>query len=136
MTMTINMKKVTILTLITLAFAVSLTSGLIGKHSVSAKSSVNSSSAIVPSPASPSAQFSYAGVQVYALGANNNTLYLLSGSRFNRVGAISPVNGTVAECDFRPLNNQLLCVTNTSRIYTVNPANANATLVGTLTPAI
>jgi uncharacterized protein DUF4394 len=137
MTMTMNMKKkVTILTFITLAFVVSLTFGLIGKHSVSAKTSVNSSAATVPSPAAASAQFFYAGVQVYALGANNNTLYLLSGSTFNRVGAISPVNGTVAECDFRPLNNQLLCVTNTSNIYTVNPANARATLVGTLTPAI
>jgi Domain of unknown function (DUF4394) len=135
MTMTIK-KKLIALTFIMLAFAVSLTSGLIGKHSASAKTSVNSSTMIVPSTASLGAQFFYPGVQVYALGATNNTLYLLSGSTFNRVGAISPVNGTVAECDFRPLNNQLLCVTNTSNIYTVNPDNARATFVGTLTPAI
>jgi hypothetical protein len=129
-------KKATILTFITLAFAVSLTAGLIGKHSASAKTGVNSSTVTVPSTAGLGAQFFYAGVQVYALGASNNTLYLLSGSTFNRVGAISPVNGTVAECDFRPLNNQILCVTNTSNIYTVNPDNARATFVGALTPAI
>jgi hypothetical protein len=129
-------KKLAIPTFIMLAFAVSSTYGLMGNHSASAKTNVNSSTTAVPSTASPSAQILYSGVQVYALGANNNTLYLLSGSTFNRVGAISPVNGTVAECDFRPLNNQLICVTNTSRIYTVNPANARATLVGALAPAI
>jgi uncharacterized protein DUF4394 len=129
-------KKLAVLTFITLAFVVSARSGLMGNHAVNAKTNVNPSIANAPLPAGASAQFSYAGGQVYALGANNNTLYLLSGSRFNRVGAISPVNGTVAECDFRPLNNQLICVTNNSNIYTVNPANARATLMGTLSPAI
>jgi Domain of unknown function (DUF4394) len=135
MTMTMN-KKLAVLTFIMLAFAISSASGLMGNHSASAETKVNSSTATVPSTANLGAQFFYNGVQVYALGANNNTLYLLSGSTFNRVGAISPVNGTVAECDFRPLNNQLICVTDSSRIYTVNPANASATLVATLAPAI
>jgi hypothetical protein len=135
MTMTMK-KKLAIVTFITLAFVFSATSGLMGNHAVNAKTNVNPSTASALSPASSGAQFFYAGVQVYALGANNNTLYLLSGSRFNRVGAISPVNGTVAECDFRPLNNQLICVTNTSNVYTVNPANASATFVGILSPAI
>jgi hypothetical protein len=119
-----------------LALAAALTSGLIGNHSASARTNINSSTTTVPSAPGLSAQFLYSGVQVYALGANNNTLYLLSGSRFNRIGAIGPVNGTVTECDFRPLNNQLLCVTNTSNIYTVNPATARATLISGLTPAI
>jgi Domain of unknown function (DUF4394) len=68
-------------------------------------------------------------VTIFGLGARNNTLYVLSGSTFNRIGAISPVNGTVTECDFRTANNQLMCVTNTGSFYTVNPANAQATLV-------
>jgi hypothetical protein len=117
-------KKLTILTLLALAFAVSMTFGLMGNHSADAKTNLNSSSL--------SAQIS--GVQVFALGANNNTLYSLSGSTFNRIGAISPVNGTVRECDFRTANNQLMCVTNTGNFYTVNPANASATLVATLSP--
>jgi Domain of unknown function (DUF4394) len=125
-------KKLTILTLLALAFAVSMTFGLMGNHSADAKTNLNSSTTVVPSAASLSAQIT--GVQVFALGANNNTLYSLSGSTFNRIGAISPVNGTVRECDFRTANNQLMCVTNTGNFYTVNPANANATLVASLSP--
>jgi Domain of unknown function (DUF4394) len=128
----ITMKKLTIVTLITLAFAVSMTVGLMDNHSASAKTSLNSLHSSVPSAASLSAQIS--GVPIFALGANNNRLYLLSGSTFNRVGTISPVNGTVRECDFRTANNQLYCVTNTGNFYTVNPANASATLVSTLSP--
>jgi Domain of unknown function (DUF4394) len=127
-----NMKKLTIVTLLALAFAVSMTFGLIGNQSANAKTNLNSSTTAVPSAASLSAQIS--GVTVFALGANNNTLYSLSGSTFNRVGTIGPVNGTVRECDFRTLNNQLMCVTNTGNFYTVNPANASATLVATLSP--
>jgi Domain of unknown function (DUF4394) len=128
----ITIKKLTIATLITLAFAVSLTFGLMGNHSANAKTNLNLSAAATMSTASVSAQMS--GVPIFALGAGNNTLYLLSGSTFNVVGTISPVNGTVRECDFRTANNQLMCVTNTGRFYTVNPANANATLVATLSP--
>jgi Domain of unknown function (DUF4394) len=126
----ITKKKLTILTLFALAFAVSMTFGLMGNHSANAKT--NSSTAATVSTASLSAQMS--GVPIFALGANNNTLYLLSGNTFNRVGAISPVNGTVRECDFRTATNQLMCVTNTGRFYTVNTANASATLVATLSP--
>lgn len=121
------MKKLTTISFFALAVAASLTLGLMGNHSADAK--VNSSTT---SAASISAQMS--GVPIFALGARNNTLYLLSGSTFNRIGAISPVNGTVTECDFRTANNQLMCVTNTGSFYTVNPANAQATLVATLSP--
>jgi Domain of unknown function (DUF4394) len=123
-----TIKKLTTLALFTLALAASLTFGLMSNHSANAKTNFNLST----SAASISAQMS--GVPIFALGAGNNTLYLLSGSTFNRVGAISPVNGTVRECDFRTANNQLMCVTNTGRFYTVNPANASATLVATLSP--
>jgi Domain of unknown function (DUF4394) len=125
-----TIKKLTTLTLITLALAATLTFGLMSNHSANAKTNLLNAS--VTSAASLSAQMS--GVPIFALGAGNNTLYLLSGNTFNRVGAISPVNGTVRECDFRTLNNQLMCVTNTGRFYTVNTANANATLVATLSP--
>jgi hypothetical protein len=128
----ITKKNFTILTLLALAFAASLTFGLMGNHSANAKTNLNSSTAATMSAASLSAQMS--GVPIFALGAGNNTLYLLSGNTFNRVGAISPVNGTVRECDFRTANNQLFCVTNTGRFYTVNTANASATLVATLSP--
>jgi hypothetical protein len=103
-----------------------------GDHSASAKTNLNLLNSSVPSAASLSAQIS--GVPIFALGANNNTLYSLSGLIFNRVGTISPVNGTVRECDFRTANNQLYCVTNTGNFYTVNTANASATLVATLSP--
>jgi Domain of unknown function (DUF4394) len=126
------MKKLTILTLFALALAVSMTLGLMGNHSADAKTNLNSSTTTVPSAASLSAQMS--GVTTFALGAGTNNLYVLVGSTFNRVGTISPVNGTVRECDFRTADNRLYCVTNTGRFYTVNTANAAATLVATLSP--
>lgn len=122
-------RKITTITLTLLAFAISLTLGLMGNRSAHAKTTAGISAAA-------SAQFFYQGVQVYALGANNNTLYQLNGSTFNRIGAIGPVNGTVAECDFRTATNVLYCVTDTSNIYTVNPANAQAQQIGTLSPAL
>jgi Domain of unknown function (DUF4394) len=124
-----TMKKLTTLTLTSLALAASVTIGLMSNHSANAKTNLT---AATTSAASLSAQMS--GVPIFALGARNNTLYLLSGNTFNRIGAISPVNGTVRECDFRTANNQLMCVTDTGRFYTVNPANASATLVATLSP--
>lgn len=128
--MTKKNRKITTITLSALVFAVSLTFGLMGNRSAHAKTNMNLSTTNL------SAQFFYQGVQVYALGANNNTIYQLSGSTFNRIGAIGPVTGTVAECDFRAANNQLYCITTTNNIYTVNPANGQATQIGTLSPAL
>jgi hypothetical protein len=125
-------KKLTTLTLIALALAVSLTFGLMGNHSAKAKTSLNSSIAAASSAASFSAQLT--GVPVFALGAGNNRLYSLSGGTFNVIGTISPVNGTVTGCDFQTSTNVLYCVTNTGNFYTVNTANANASLVATLNP--
>jgi hypothetical protein len=126
-------RKITTIALVALAFAVTL--GLLVNRSADAK--INNTTAAAAAGLSAQ-QFFYNGVGVYALGANNNTLYLLnvSTATFNRVGAIAPVNGTVAECDFRPLNSQLYCVTDNGNSYLVNPANAQATLVGTLSPSI
>jgi len=128
------MKKLPTGTFITLAIATSLTFGLMSIHSAKAKTNLNTITASVPSAVSLSAQIS--GVTSYFLGAGNNTLYVLRpGSEVaNRVGVISPVNGTVTEGDFRTATNQLYVVTNTGNFYTVNLANAQATRVATLSP--
>jgi uncharacterized protein DUF4394 len=118
-----TVKKLTVLTTITLALAASLTFGLMGIHSASAKTNT-----------SINAQIS--GVTVYFLGASNNTLYVLNpgSTTANRVGTISPVNGTVTECDFRTATNVLYCVATSGNFYTVNVANASATQIATLSP--
>jgi Domain of unknown function (DUF4394) len=128
------MKKIPIGTFITLALAASLTFGLMSIHSARAKTNLNSITASAPSAVSLSAQIS--GVTVYFIGAGNNTLYVRRpGSTIaNRVGVISPVNGTVTEGDFRTANNQLYVVTDRGNFYTVNLANARATQVATLSP--
>jgi hypothetical protein len=132
MTISTLKKNLTILILIKMVFVISMTLSFIGYHSAIAKSTLDLTNPPAPSATSVSAQIT--GVTVYALGAGNNNLYLLSGSVFNRVGTIAPISGTVRECDFRTANNQLYCVTNNGNFYTVNPANASATLVASLSP--
>src|SRR5215475_3869902 len=129
-----TMKKLSTGTFITLALATSLTFGLMSIHSAKAKTNLNTITAPAPSAASLSAQVS--GVTTYFLGAGNNTLYVLRpGSEVaNRVGVISPVNGTVTEGDFRTATNQLYVVTDSGNFYTVNLANAQATQVARLSP--
>ncbi|MBO0857873.1 MAG: DUF4394 domain-containing protein [Chloracidobacterium sp.] len=127
------MKKLFTATFITLAFAASLTLGLVGIHSAKAKTNLNSITAPA-SAASINAQIP--GVTAYLIGAGNNTLYVLPpGSTVaNRVGPIGPVNGTVVEGDFRTATNQLYIVTDTGNFYTLNLSNARATPVATLSP--
>jgi uncharacterized protein DUF4394 len=132
MTISTLKKNLTILMLIKVVFVISMTIGFIGYHSAIAKTAPNLPTPPVPSAASANAQIT--GVTVFALGAGNNNLYSLSGAIFNKVGTISPVNGTVRECDFRTATNVLYCVTNGGSFYTVNPADASATLVATLSP--
>jgi Domain of unknown function (DUF4394) len=127
-------KKITILTLITLALAVSLTFGLMGNRSASANTSSNLSTAVTSSPANLSAQFLIGGT--YAIDFNSVLYVMPQGSTtFNTVGTISPINGTrVIGVDFRPGDGQLYAVTDAGSLYTVNLANANATLVSNLNP--
>jgi Domain of unknown function (DUF4394) len=128
------MKKLSTGTFITLAFATSLTFGLMSIHSAKAKTNLDSITASAPSAVSLSAQIT--GVTIYFIGAGNNALYVLRpGSTIaDRVGVISPVNGTITEGDFRTANNQLYVVTDRGNFYTVNLANAQATQVATLSP--
>jgi hypothetical protein len=128
------MKKLPTVTFITLALATSLTFGLMSIHSAKAKTNLNSITVSAPSAVSLSAQIT--GVTVYFIGAGNNVLYVRrpGATVADRVGVISPVNGTVTEGDFRTANNQLYVVTDRGSFYTVNLANARATLVATLSP--
>src|SRR5215475_2729058 len=128
------MKKLSTGTFITLAFAASLTLGLMSIHSAKAKTNLNSVTASAAPAASASAQIPR--VTSYFIGAGNNVLYVLTpGSTIaNRVGVIGPVDGTVTEGDFRTATNQLYVVTDTGNFYTVNLTNAQATQVATLAP--
>lgn len=130
------MKKIPIGTFITLAFAASLTFGLMSIHPAKAKTNLNSITPSAPSAVSLSAQISGIKATAYFIGAGNNTLYILrpGATVANRIGVIGPVDGTVTEGDFRTATNQLYVVTDTGNFYTVNLTNARATQVATLSP--
>lgn len=130
-----TIKKLTTLTLTMLALAASLTFGLMGNHSANAK--VNPASNVMASLLpSLSAQVPGANIQVFALD-NNNNLFALSGSTFNRINTISNTGGArISGIDFRPANGLLYGISaDGSRLFTINPANASATLVSNLSPA-
>jgi hypothetical protein len=145
-------KKLTTLTLGTLAIAISLAFGLMGRHSADAKGNL-SPSTLTASPApSPSAQLPVPqlllGKTFYAL-APNNVLYslklgdgadgetTLGSTTFNRIGTITNVQGDVLGIDVRPADGKLYALANEGgSLYTINPADASATLVSNLSPAI
>jgi hypothetical protein len=128
-------KKLTTLVLITLAIAVSLTFGLMGNHSAKAKSIPNTSAVTAALFPSISAQVPGFNLQYYAIDANNN-FFVLSGTNFNRVNTISNLVGgdQIIGIDLRPLDRQIYALSNNSRLYTINPANAVASLVSTVAP--
>ncbi|MBO0797286.1 MAG: DUF4394 domain-containing protein [Blastocatellia bacterium] len=124
-------RKFTTLTLIALAFAASLTFGLGSIRSAKANTTSAVTAKLFPSLA---AQVPGLNIQYYAIDANNN-LYVLSGTTFNRVNTISNINGDqIIGIDFRPATGQLYALSNNSRLYTINTANAAATLVSTVAP--
>jgi Domain of unknown function (DUF4394) len=126
-------KQLTILVVITLAIAVSLTFGLMGNHSAKAKTTPNTSAVTAALFPSLSAQVPGLNVQYYALA--NNSLYVLQGTTFNLVNPISNIgNDVIQGVDFRPLDGQLYGFSNNNRLYTINPATAAATLVSTIAP--
>jgi Domain of unknown function (DUF4394) len=126
-------KKLTTLTLIALALAVSLTFGLMGNHSADAKIAPNTSAVTAALFPGLSAQVPGLNVQYFALA--NNNLFVLSGTTFNRINTISNIgNDQIIGIDFRPADGQLYALSNNSRLYTINPANAVATLVSTVAP--
>jgi Domain of unknown function (DUF4394) len=128
-------KKLTILTFTMLAFAVSLTFGLMGNHSATA--TTNSNTAAVTAALFPglSAQVPGLNVQYYAINANNE-FFVLQGTNFNRVNTITNLTGgdRIIGIDTRPADGQIYALSNNSRLYTINPANAVATLVSTIAP--
>jgi hypothetical protein len=129
-----NKKKLTTLVVITLAIAVSLTFGLMGNHSAKAKTTPNTSAVTAALFPGISTQVPGLNVQYYAIDANNN-FYVLSGTTFNRVNTISNIgNDQINGIDVRPADGQIYALSNNSRLYTINPANAVATLVSTVAP--
>jgi Domain of unknown function (DUF4394) len=128
-------KKLTTLTLIALALAVSLTFGLMGNHSAKAKTTPNTSAVTAALFPGVSAQVPGLNVQYYAIDANNN-FFVLQGTNFNRVNTISNLVGgdQIIGMDTRPRDGQIYALSNNSRLYTINPANAVATLVSTVAP--
>lgn len=117
-----TLKRITILTTITLALAASLTFGLLGNHSANAKTMA--------------AKAQVSGITMFFIGANNNTLYRLDpgSTTAQRVAPINNVNGTVTEGDFRTATNVLYIVTNAGGIYTLNTSNGQTTQVANLNP--
>jgi uncharacterized protein DUF4394 len=127
-------KKLTTLTLITLAIAVSLTFSLTGNHSADAKTTPITSAVTAALFPGISAQVPGFDLQYYAID-NRNNFFVLSGTTFNRVNTISNINGdTIIGIDVRPLDGLIYALSNNSRLYTINPANAAATLVSTVAP--
>jgi Domain of unknown function (DUF4394) len=125
----------TILTIAAPVFAVSLTFSLMIKHSASAKSNLNPSSAAVSSAAGSGAQYVLLPrTNIYSI-TNDNTLFVLTpgSTGFNRLNTIRNVDGTVIGIDFRVSDGQLYALSDTNKLYTINLSNASATLVNNLT---
>ena len=71
--------------------------------------------------------------KVIGLTSNNNLVRYGSNSRsFNKTLSIKEVDGNVLGIDFRPANGMLYAITDTDKIYTVDPDSGVATLVSTL----
>jgi hypothetical protein len=138
------------LTIFSLALAATLTYGLMGGHSTSAKSAPSPSLTAAPA-ASSSATLAAAqttGVvmprtPVYALDTDNTIFVLVPGTTtFVRLvrPADGSIDGNLTGVDFRVgdgNNNSLYAVTDTGKIYTIGLTAATlgrATLVSTMTP--
>jgi len=137
-------------TFITLAMAASLTFGLMGRHSTSAKTGLNISNASVSSSsdmnassqdtafASQSSGIVLPKTSIYALNANNAILVLPPGATsFNRLGRVTTANGNLIGIDFRVSDGRLYAVTDTGSLYTIGLTSSrlgDATLVSNLTP--
>ncbi|HEV2667183.1 MAG TPA: DUF4394 domain-containing protein [Blastocatellia bacterium] len=146
-----NTKKPIIkLTFITLAFAASLTFGLMGRHSANAKSGLNLSNASISSSsvmnassqdtalAAQSSGIIMPKTSIYALNANNVIFVLPPGATsFSRLGRVTTANGNLIGIDFRVADGLLYAVTDTGSIYTIGLTSSRlgaATLVSNLTP--
>ncbi|HKQ79155.1 MAG TPA: DUF4394 domain-containing protein [Blastocatellia bacterium] len=138
------------LTLISLAFAVLLTFGLVGRYSAIAKSETNSSHASISALpavnassrntaiANQSAGIVLPKTNIYALNANNAIFVLTPGATsFTRLFRVNTTNGNLIGIDFRVADGLLYAVTDTGSIYTINLTSSKqgaATLVSDLSP--
>ncbi|HKX33017.1 MAG TPA: DUF4394 domain-containing protein [Blastocatellia bacterium] len=133
--MTVYSKKyLSTLALLVPALAVSLTLGLMGSHSASAKGHFN--------PASTAASLTWQNgsvtlprTNIYALDSASNLYLLRPGSNsFSLQSRVRNVNGNLIGIDFRVADRQLYALSDTGNIYTINLSNFTATQVSTLSP--
>jgi Domain of unknown function (DUF4394) len=143
-----NMRKAfAAMIVISLALGVSLAYGLMGGHSVKAKSA--HSQPIIPAAASSSTTLAAAQgglfirptTPIYALNTNNVISVLWPGANsFTRLVRVTQVNGNLIGIDFRPAdgkNTALYALTDTGTIYTITLTPnglGNATKVSDLSP--
>ena len=143
-----NMRKAfAAMIVISLALGVSLAYGLMGGHSVKAKSAHSQPNM----PAAASSSMTLAAAQttgviipqtpIYALNSNNVIFVLWPGAtNFTRLTRVTQANGNLIGIDFRPAdgkNTALYALTDTGTIYTVNltPTGlGNVTQVSNLSP--
>src|SRR5262249_13422892 len=143
-------KPVAILTFITLALAVSLTFGLMGRRLVNAKSRLKLSNASISSSsemnassqnttfAAQSSSIGLPKTSIYALNADNTIFALLpGGSTFLPLGRVTTTNGSLIGIDFRVSDGRLYALTDTGSLYTIGLTSSGlgaATLVSNLSP--
>jgi Domain of unknown function (DUF4394) len=143
-----NMRKAfAAMIVISLALGVSLAYGLMGGHSVKAKSAHSQPNI----PAAASSSMTLAAAQttgviiprtpIYALNSNNVIFVLWPGATsFTRLVRVTQANGNLIGIDFRPAdgkNTALYALTDTGTIYTINLTPnglGNVTQVSNLSP--
>ena len=63
---------------------------------------------------------------------SNNALVSVDSQGSGRTVRVTGIDGNLQAIDFRPANGQLYGLTDTDKLYTINPNNGQATLVSTL----
>jgi hypothetical protein len=139
------------ITVISLVLGASLTYGLAGGRSASAKSAHGQPNIAAAMPVAASSSASLAAAQnsgvmmpqtpVYALNSNNVIFVLWPGATsFTRLVRVTQANGNLIGIDFRPAdgkNTALYALTDTGTIYTINLTPnglGNVTQVSNLSP--
>ncbi len=137
-------KSLVTLAFTTLAVAVSLTFGLMGRQSVGAKGGLNlasTSAASATTMAAQTASVTLPGVNIYALTSDNMIYVLKPGtSSFAVVGRVPRRNGNLIGIDFRPAEQSattLYGLTDTGNVLLINlasPSPLSTTVASTPSP--
>src|SRR5262245_10678832 len=137
-------KSLATLTFTALALSATVIPGLMGRHSASAESKLNSSkmtlaaSAAAQTTTDLSTGIVMPNVPMYALNTNNVILVLQPGAtNFTRLVRVNQSNGNLVGIDFRPADKRLYALTDTGTLYTIALGATNlgaVTKVSALTP--